>query len=373
MLIYIILFSIILLLTTVMDTKEKNIKKIYIIICFGLMTIIACLRKYTIGIDLEYLYYPIFKSIVNIPWNYLTNLISLEVGYVFFCKLLTSISNNPQILIVITSLLTIPFTGWFIYKYSKDVKTSTLMYILLNIYFMSLNIVRQEIAVSFILLAFHYWITNKKKKSLLFIILATSFHSSAILMLPIFCLYKKKFKKNYFYLVIILIFFFLLFYKPLINIYSNISEALNLNSNKDYATYLENDRFGTGDINLNSISSVILNIIIFLISYYYIVLVNKTKDIQQINLQHFSLIMVTINMIVDIVSLKMVILARLSYYFLPFSLLIIPEVIKISKNSFNRYIIKLMFFTALFIKFIYIFILLADDLYGVMPYQFFWQ
>ena len=67
MTIYIILFLLILFSTIFINTKRsKRNKRIYIIITFGLMTLVAMLRKYTIGIDLQYLYHPTFIKITNI-------------------------------------------------------------------------------------------------------------------------------------------------------------------------------------------------------------------------------------------------------------------------------------------------------------------
>lgn len=374
MTIYIILFLLILFSTIFINTKRsKRNKRIYIIITFGLMTLVAMLRKYTIGIDLQYLYHPTFIKITNISWYSLINSENLEIGYLFFCKFLTIISDDPQILIITTSLMTIPVVGWFIYEYSNNVKISTMLYVLLNIFFMSMNIVRQEIAVSFILIAFHFLQQNKKFISILFILLATSFHSSAIIMIPLFFLYGKKFKRSYIYITSIIILLLLNCYKFLLNIYSVISTSLNLSNNKDYATYLESDMFGVGNINLNSISSVVLIVGIFLVACYYIVLLNNTKDKEQLKKQYFYLFMTAIYMIVEIVSLKMVIIARLSYYFIPFSLLILPESLSLSKLSSNKAIILSILFILVFARFLYILLYLADSLYGVMPFQFFWE
>lgn len=373
MMIYTILFLLILFFTIILKTKEEKNKKFYIIVTFGLMTIIAMLRKYTIGIDLQYLYYPTFKKIVFVDWPNLMSAESLEAGYLIFNKLLATISHDPQILIATTSLITIPINGWFIYKYSNNVKISTALYVLLNIFFMSMNIVRQEIAVSIILIAFHYWLQNKKWHSWFLILLASSFHSSAIIMGPIFFLYGHKFKKSYIYITSGMMIILLFIYKYLLNIYSVVSTALKLSNNKDYASYLNSDMFGVGNINLNSISSVILVVAIFAIACYYLVFLNKTKDKSKLDLQYFYLFMTAIYMLVEVISLKMVIIARLSYYFIPFTILVFSESISMSSISFNKKIILLVLFTFVSTRFLYIYFNLADSLYGVMPYHFFWQ
>lgn len=374
MLVYIILFTFITFITCFINTKKstKN-RKIYITLAFGAMAIVGALRKYTIGIDLQILYYPKYIQLVNVSFSNLFSSSNLETGYLLFCKLLTLISKEPQTLIIVTSIITTSITGWFIYKYSNNVKCSTILYIILNIYFMSMNIIRQQLAVSILLIAFHYWMNNKKLKGILIALLASTFHSSAIIVLPVLLLYGMKFKKNYLYLSAGISLFLMVTYKYIIKIYSIISSILHLSNNKDYASYLENEAFGIGTVNINNILSVALAIIFFCIAYYYIIFINKTKDETQLKRQHFYLFMAAFYMIINIVALKMVIISRLQYYFLPFILLIIPESISLLTKNKNKLLIIILLFSILLFRFTYVFFNSADDLYGVTPYKFFWE
>ena len=77
--------------------------------------------------------------------------------------------------------------------------------------------------------------------------------------------------------------------------------------------------------------------------------------------------------IVSIVSIKMTIISRLSYYFIPFVLLILPECLSISKNKYNKQFILVLIYGIMMAKYFYIFFNLADTLFGVMPYKFFWE
>ena len=201
----IMLIMIIILGIIVQPNRTSTRKKIYIIVSFGSMAILAALRKYTIGIDLELLYAPAFENIAKMRWESLS-LIEMETGYVYFCKLLTLISQDVQVFISVTSVFIYSIYGWFIYKNSKNVIISTTMFIFLSLFFMSMNIVRQEIAVAIILIAYEFLKRNKKIVAIALIILATTIHASAIICLLIFIpLYGKEFKKKYLIISIIVI------------------------------------------------------------------------------------------------------------------------------------------------------------------------
>lgn len=348
---------------------NKRRKKCFLIVSFGILTLIAMLRKYTIGIDLEVLYEPKFREIANCEWAQLFN-IKLELGYVFFCKILSYISTDPQILIIVSSLITIPIYGIFIYRNSKNVAVSTTLYIFLNLFFMSLNIVRQEIAVAIVLIAYEYLIKGKNIKFILLIILATLFHSSAILCLCFMLFYKYNFTRKTLLISIVILGILSIFYKQFLLIFSDISSILGIDNNKSYSTYLENETYGVGIINLNSISTIVFALMAYLMTYYYLVYLNGKGNSKKLNLWMFCTMAY---FIIATVSTKMVIIGRLSYYFLPFLLLIIPEAIQVSKVKNNKVLIYTMLYGFIIAKYIYIFVYLADILFGVMPYEFFWQ
>lgn len=357
----------------IQPNKTSTRKKLYVIIAFGAMALVAALRKYTIGIDLELLYAPAFENIINIGWKNLSS-VNLETGYVYICKLLSFISQDTQILIIGTSVFIYSIYGWFIYKNSKNVVISTTMFIFLNLFFMSMNIVRQEIAVAIILIAYEFLKNDNKIITILLIILATTIHASAIICLVIFIpLFGKKFKKNYLIASIIVMLILLVIYKPVLLIYSEISNALNISNNKDYSSYLESEKYGTGIINLNSISTIVFSVSIYILGYYYICYLDKEKDKEETKNQAFYLFMTMFYTIVSIVSIKMTIISRLSYYFIPFVLLILPECLSISTNKYNKQFILVLIYGVMMAKYFYIFFNLADTLFGVMPYKFFWE
>ena len=375
--IYLFVLIIIVFLAFFLNIKSNRRHRLFfVIVSFGLLGLIAALRKYTVGIDMNILYAPLFPKIASVDFSNLS-IFPIEFGYVLFNKILSLFSSDVQILIVFSSIFVISIYGYFIYKNSSNVFISTLLFIMLNIYFMCMNIVRQQIAVSFILIAFCLWF-NKKGKiniySIILILVASSFHASSIIMIPILLLYGKKYNKNTIIIFLTVAIISLLFYKQFINLYANFSTMFNLSNNKDYTYYLESEKYGISIVNLNSISSLLLSLGILAISYYYLIYLSIDNITFEKKLKNsFYMYMVSFYTLFNILVLKMGILQRLQYYFLPFVLLIIPECLKYCKRRENSFIIVSLLFGFVTFKFIYILFKLADSLYGVVPYVFYWQ
>ena len=372
MIIYLITTIIIIIYALIGNVnKNKKSKKIFLIISFGMLTIIAMLRKKTIGIDLDLLYAPVFEQLKQLDFSQITN-IGLEIGYLIINKIILLFSTDVQTLIIITSLCTFPIYGWFIYKNSKDVAMSTIFFVIACTYYMELNVVRQALAISFILIAYECIKNKKIMGSIIFILIATSIHASAIICLLMIPLTKIKFKKSYFINTFMIIIILMIFINPIITIYSNVSSSLGLSNNKSYDTYLESEKYGVGYINLVSISNILFLFIVFVLGYYGLLVNEKDKNIKE-NKYDFLLFMVTIAFITNILSLKMSILSRLTLYFMPFVFIMIPEALLAMKNRKNRQLVACALFIFVFIRYIYISRYLAETLYGVVPYQFFWQ
>lgn len=372
MIIYLIITIIIIVYSLIGNVnKNKKRKKIFLIISFGMLTIIAMLRKYTIGIDLEVLYTPVFYRLKNLSFLQLNN-IGLETGYLLINKIISLFSSDIQILIIITSLFTFPIYGWFFYRNSKDVAMSTLFFMIACTYYMELNVVRQALAISFILIAFECLKNKKTISCVIFILIATSIHASAIVCLLMIPFMKIKFKKSYFIYIFIVLILFMIFMNPIIKIYSNISSSLGLSNNKDYDIYLENDKYGVGHVNLVSISNVLFFGMVYILGYY-VLLVKKDEKEAEEKKYDFLLFMVAMAFITNFLSLKMSILSRLTLYFIPFVFVMLPEALLAMKNRKNRQLIAFILFIFVFARYIYISKYLAETLYGVVPYSFFWQ
>lgn len=362
-LIFIIMYGII---GKVNSTPRR--KKIFIIIAFGLLTIISALRKYTVGIDMNLLYAPRYNLISSVGWNELWK-INLESGYLIFCKILTYISNDVQLLIIVSSLIVIPAYGYFIYKNSSNVLISTILFLLLNSFFMSMNIVRQEIAIAILIFGYQFLIKNKNISFIISVILASLFHQSAILCVLLLPISKMKFTKKKFFISIVILILTIIFYDKIIEFVTNIISILGLNRNKDYTDYLTNEKYNSGSISLISISKYTLAFCTAILVYYYLVKLKKDKD----KCNSFIVFGTIGYVIIVLLSSQMVIISRMEHYFVPFALVSIPNAISKSKYSTNKALIYSLLFLPLLARYIYVIEVMAGTLYGTTPYLFFWE
>lgn len=171
-------------------TKKKNL--IFIIIAFTQLTAIAVLR-YQIGYDynmyalgLRYMNEDGFTNLTYKDW---------EIGFVLLTKVLGLILPNlfvPSFIwyIGLFTILTVVPAGIFIYRNSEMPWLSTIIYVNIFMYFMTMNFIRQAIAVSLVMLSWEFAKKHKFIPFLMIIIIASLFHQTVLLLIPIYLLIK---------------------------------------------------------------------------------------------------------------------------------------------------------------------------------------
>lgn len=369
MAIYLISFLIIWVVGIIFKVNETQKKRRnFIIFSFFILTNIAMLRNYTVGIDLRLHYYKNFSNIIKMNWSNINNTY-YEIGYTVFNKIIGVISQEPRTLIIATSLVTIPVWGWYIYKNTNYVHQATCIFILYNLYFINFNILRQAIAIAILLIAIE--IGLKRKRYILYvalILLATTFHGTAILTIVLIPLSRIKFKKNYFLLVCIITVITLVGYEILINFISKF-----LNTQKDYTYYLyEKITGGYGIVGRLSIAISITVFILFFISFIY--RRNKSENNEELLSGDLMTYAAAIVMILVVLGLKFSLSERISYYFLPFWVIGIPESLEKMemKNRKQKIVIYFLFYMMLIGYYLFIiFSGRAELLHGTVPYNFF--
>ena len=173
-----------LILVGLLVSNEKKISKI-ILLCLG-PVLLQSLRSPTCGTDVwgnGYGYYQKFTLIGEIPLSaiFTTKINSFEQGYVVFNKLISFISDNPQIFLAITSLFIFSLIGYIYYRFSVNVYLSTIIFVCFGLYTFSFTGLRQAIAFSITFFSFKFIVERKIKHFLVSVFLAFSIHSSAII------------------------------------------------------------------------------------------------------------------------------------------------------------------------------------------------
>lgn len=379
MAIYLMAFATIMLLGLGIKPNRSQIKrKRFIVLSFGILIMIAALRRYTVGRDLNAHYYNAFKRIIDMPWSLALTGTNYESGFVAFYKVIGHFTSNPQWMIAIHSIFVIGITGWFIYKNSEDCLMSTFLFIAANTWFTDMSILRQTMAVAMGLIVVEIWKMEgaRLKKYFLYIVcslLAVSFHSTGIIVFayPIFRKIKFK-KKNVFLSVVALVAVFLL-YDRVFSIAANIFSL-----GKDY----EEVYGSTGAvINVISIYELILPLSCLLIAIWSLVFQKNNrhlctyeeKSLIDFNSENQLIYFVLILVVCRILRLRINIMGRMAQYFVPFMWILYPKAINSLNNYNNRRIIRYSIYTLLTIAFIWMGYQSAQQLYGTVPYTFFWR
>ena len=353
----IIYFSVIFLLFFLMliEKKYKHNNGHIIFIIFLLLTLIAALRSFKVGVDTAQ-YYRNFSVITFLRWND-SGLLRYEIGFFYLCKTLSLITKNPQILIVTTSLFIIPTVGRFIYKNSCNATLSTLLYILLNIYFFHLTGMRQSIAIAILLIAYEFLKNNKKIQFYLLVLLAYSFHSSAIIFILFPFLRKIKYTKNTYFVIMGSTILCFCAYKP---IFLLVSKLLG-----KYSGYTDSELFGVANY-YGSFFQFLL--VFFIYSICHFINFNKKNNKSVSETDKLYLICVAIAMICQAMAMKMNIIGRVSPYFWIFSILLLPESFVKIRSSKNRFaLITIILFIIL--SYWFIIGIFRPEWNGAIPYS----
>lgn len=371
-------------LTNANTTQRK--RKRFILVSFGILILIAALRAPTVGIDLNLHYLRNYKNIVFYDWGSVPEfgvMTGYEIGYCYFIKLLSVINPAPQFYIIICSIIIYTAFGYFIYKESDDVIMSTMLMIFTCTYYMCMNIIRQSLAVSIILVGYtlldHSNRTTKDYiKFTLWIALASTFHDSAILCLSMILFDRLKFTRKQILLGMVVVAGLYMLYD---RAYSLLVGLMGFGDN-NYERYITSLTEGAGSINTQSIINMLLTLSCFLLGFYILVWNRKTiKTFRTVEDNRYSLtinesfmlFMVLIATACRLLIFRMNIINRFTYYFIPFLFILYPHAINSAALKNNRRILRLLVYAAFGLYFVWMTIEKAESFYGSVPYHFFWS
>lgn len=371
MLIYLLGFFISLLFLWLSQKKAKTEKAkiIFRILAVLPLFLISALR-YDVGTDYikrytnDYLAMAQGKQIPN-----------LEIGFQFIDYLCLLVTKEPYLLFWITSLIILAIFFITMYKESKDVLLSATIFFLAGYFFGSLNLVRQYIAMGFLLIAYQFLLKENKKQSYLgfaiCIILALFMHSSSIVGAILILLGKKVFVNVKWVLPVSIL---------LLLVNENIMQVLGLVIGKTRFNVYLTGNMAKGEI---SILNILENTIIYVGMYAIFYLKQKNKEelkkeaILLLNIQGMALL-------TTVAGACHMLFSRIALYFVVFQILSIPYYISIMplktikeqiayrfKKEIKEQTIKQITIVVLIIGFFSMFtytnILNNDN--GVLPYK----
>lgn len=160
--------------------------KLFIFLSITLLVLVSGLRN---NIGDTYFYIKSYAE-SDFTWEYVVA--NKDPGFGILQMLLQMISEDPQLLIFITALITNLLIGITLYKYSRMIELSFYVYITAGMFTVSMNGIRQFLAASIIFIATKYILNGDFKKYALIVILASTIHQSALVLIPIYFIVRRE-------------------------------------------------------------------------------------------------------------------------------------------------------------------------------------
>ncbi len=353
---FILYMSVFLIVTALLSLSKKSTKILKIIIIttsICLLSLLAAVR-YNVGTDYNS-YFQIYNSINNNFSNILIFNFYQEPGNVIIYRLSYLIFNNYKSMFFIFSFITSTFFVLGIIKYEKIINVKLSIFMFLSMYFLvSLNGMRQMLAVSLLFYGSFYLVSNKSIiKFLIIIAIAGLFHKSAyfmIFLIPYYYYIKDKtIQKSY-----IIVLFITLIGVPLIA-YSAATLSSVLGIYSSYVTY-------DGQKNVLFLLYILPSIIIYIIS-----LKNSFKNANSnTGNVYFKLYILSIPL--QFLGYFYSYFDRFSLYTLVFQCLAIPISVKNIKSNSTKSMVLLLTYSWVIFYHVIMFIILGSN--GVYPFIF---
>lgn len=344
------------------NRSEKR-KRYYLFFFFLLLASVSGFRAFSVGSDTK-----VYVGFFELVQNGSAQNSRYELGFNYYVRLLHRLSDDPGILLIVSSVFSIGSVVLFIKKHSKDVVLSLALYILLGGYFWQMTAMRQVLAESLTMAAVGLLLWGRQRVSIIaaagfLVLLATLFHTAAwIVFLPFLLIVigsEKRRETRYYAWEILAISFsaavvcFAVY--PLIM--NGVSKLV-----PGFASYFR----GTwSDANYNA------SLFKTLVSVAFMAAGTAVFRNKRLNRnQSVAIMMLGASVIFNTLSMRMEIWGRLSGFFSPYIYLLwAPEFVSEIRNQKNRGVIKgcILLFSAAYMLIVLVF---RPEWTRVVPYLF---
>lgn len=277
-----------------------------------------------------------------------------DVGFFIMCRLLSQISQDPQIMFLATSIVTNLLIVLVLRKYSRRFELSMWLYITTFVYYSTFNGVRQWMAAAIIFTGTKYLLEERNFiKYLLIVLFASLFHGSVLIMIPVyFFINSDTFSKRN--LLMIVGFVLAVFaYSEFLPILARLLEGTQ------YAHYVQIFETDTNGINPLRLAVYFAPVGMFCLFYNQL---NNEKNIEIDRLLNLCII----GFLIMFMALRQVFFARLIFYFDLYYLLLIPRLVDLGDKNFKRF----MYYSIAVGYFAFSYLLLGNGESGILPYTF---
>jgi hypothetical protein len=297
----------------------------------------------------------IFDSLKSLDWTKVFSYY-LELGYVLMNKLVHMFGGNFRVILLINAFITVVGIYKFIIENSNDKIMSIYLFISIGYFCSAMNVMRQYLAVAFVLLAYTSVIKGKSFfKVAIYIFIASLFHSSALICLGViliyYIVYSKRIKQS-----IILKGLTLL---GTIIVLMLLEKILSIFAAQEY-NYLT---VGAA-YQYNIVSFSFLFKVVLVIAGFVVLKRKNINDDNIVNIRFFNYINI-VSCILNIASIWFSMFTRLNIYF-SFSMIVLVPMLIENIQIKNKTLLKLGIYILFFVLF---YTQLVDNGTGIVPYN----
>ena len=323
--------------------RKKDVAYLYVSLAFLALLFISAFRN-NIGTD-----YPTYvRSVLYFKTHFTFSWMNFEPGFIILNRIVGQFTQSGQLIIIVSSVITIILFHNAIKKYSVDPASSVFLFYALYMYCMSFNLIRQFIAIGIVMVSIKAFIEERFIKCVLCIAIAMLFHTSAIIVLPLFFLQKMRMNIN----AVIGI----SFAAVLISVFYDSIMGIVIRIFPQYAIYLNNQG-----------GSAIINVAVMVFSLVMLLVVrgNGVDNENDKKTLNFYTAAVLMGLVITSFSGRIVFFARASYYFFNILVFAIPFCWDKLKGKKDYLIWK--YCSIMLVVFLLAHLLNADT-GGIMPY-----
>ncbi len=160
--------------------------KLMAIIAVLSLVLISGLRN-NIGDTMAYMH---IYEIGDFSWESIKSM--SDPGFKVLQMILKFFSDDPQILVFTTALITNVIIVTILYQYSRLFEISLYVYIASGMFLVSMNGIRQFLTAAIVFAATKYIFEGSWKKYVLVVLFAATMHASALILIPIYFFVRRK-------------------------------------------------------------------------------------------------------------------------------------------------------------------------------------
>ena len=291
-------------------------------VMFSLLYILTVFKDNNIFNDVwAYLY--AFDYSKSISWSEMFSIqnysagLKLETGWWFYTKILSSIAKNNLFLILVTGAIILRSYYTFVREYSRMPWLSIYLFIS-TIFYQSLFLMRQSLAVAICLYSIPYIIDRKIIKFLIITGVAVFIHNTAVIFVLLYIVYPKQISYR-------LIIYFSVVSFVVYNLFE-YAIAIAAMYFRGYEGYLY-------DLDVQNITALLisLSVLIFIASQYF-----PFKKME--NAERLFFMMIILITVIDLSRLGLSgTIGRINQYFTPAIIIILPNALYFMRSNIFKF------------------------------------